>query len=89
MKQVEEYRKVRRMHLEQGMSIRGIRRRTGLDRRTIRKMIIQGTPAKYRRTQIHRPQLDRVIPIIDQILKQDRGAPRKQRHTAEQILAAV
>ena len=85
MKQVEEYRKVRRMHLEQGMSIREIRRRTGLDRRTIRKMIIQGAPAKYRRTRIHRPRLDRVIPIIDQILKQDRGAPRKQRHTAKRI----
>jgi transposase len=83
---MEEYVRVRRMHLEEGMSVREIRRRTGLNRRTIAKMIVQGAPEEYKRSKIHRPKLGPFMPVIDRILETDARAPVKQRHTAQRIL---
>ena len=36
---MEQWAEIRRMHLVEGLSIRGIARRTGRDRKTIRKAI--------------------------------------------------
>lgn len=85
MKKMDEYVKVRRLHLDDGLSIRAIARRTKLNRRTVRKMIAMGAPAPYRRAKGSRPRLDAVTPLIDSILEADRKAPRKQRHTAMRI----
>ncbi|TDH48202.1 IS21 family transposase, partial [Dankookia rubra] len=32
-----------------------------------------------------RPKLDPLLPVIDRILEEDQGRPRKQRHTARRI----
>ena len=82
---MDEYVSVRRMHFEEGLSIREIHRRTGINRRTIKKMITQGSPVPYRRSESRRPVLGEVAPLIDSILEQDRSAPRKQRHSARRI----
>jgi transposase len=85
MKKMKDYERVRRMHLDEGMSIREIHRRTGFHRKTIGKMIAQGRPAGYVRTKVHRPVLEAFEPIIDHILNDDTKMPPKQRHTAKRI----
>lgn len=53
-------------------------------------MLRYSRPPGYRLTRPRpQPQLDRFIPIIDQILDGDRSAPPKQRHTAKRILGRL
>jgi transposase len=83
---MEDYIRVRRMHLEEGFSVRAIARKTGLHRKTVQKMIIQGVPPGYQpKTARPRPRLGPFLPRIDQILSGDKQAPPKQRHTAQRI----
>lgn len=48
VKSMEDYIRVRRMHFEEGFSVRAIARKRGLHRKTVQKMIIQGVPPGYR-----------------------------------------
>lgn len=68
------------------MSVREIGRRTRLNRRTVAKMIVRGGPTRYERKVVHRPKLGPFVEVIDGILESDKGAPRKQQHTAQRIL---
>ncbi len=82
---VEDYAKIRWAHRD-GMSIREIARRFHHSRRKIREVLQEPEPKGYTRRQpAVAPKLDRVKPIIDQILAEDEEAPRKQRHTAAEI----
>ena len=86
MYNVEMYGRVRRAVHVEGMSIREAARMFGLHRDTVRKMLEYSVPPGYRRQRLpERPKLDPYRGIIDQILEEDRGAPKKQRHTAERI----
>jgi transposase len=86
VKTMEEYIHVRRLKYEDGLSIREISRRTGIHRRTIRKILTLGAPPGYQRSQeVRRPVLGPFVPIIDAILEKDKEAPPKQRHTAARI----
>ena len=83
---MEERHDVRRRHYIEGKSLRAIARETGFHRDTIKRMVSEGGPAEYRRRdEPERPVLGPFIPVIDEILKQDRQAPPKQRHTAQRI----
>lgn len=86
MKQVFEYDLVRRMYYRESLSKREISRRTGYHRRTIDRMLQYSAPPGYRLNK-PRPKnkLGPFIPIINQILEQDRQAPKKQRHTIQRI----
>ncbi len=74
------------MHVVEGLSIREIRRRLGHSRNTIAKVLADPTPSGYRMAQ---PRTKWVLApytsIIDAWLEQDKAAPRKQRHTGQQI----
>jgi transposase len=84
---VELYRRVRRACHVEGMSIREAARVFGLHRDTVRKMLMFSLPPGYRRSRpAARPKLDRFTGVIDRILEEDEGRPRKQRHTAKRIL---
>jgi transposase len=86
MYQVEMYRHVRRACFVEGMSIREAARVYGLHRDTVRKMLRYSVPPGYRRERPpRRPKLDPYKGIIDQILEEDRGVPKKQHHTAKRI----
>jgi len=86
MYQVEIYRHVRRAYFVEGMSIREAARVYGLHRDTVRKMLKYSVPPGYRRERPpRRPKLDPYKGIIDQILEEDRGVSKKQRHTAKRI----
>ena len=83
---MELYAKVRYAVRIEGLSERAAARRFGIDPRTVAKMVAFSVPPGYRRTRPPvRPKLDAVITIIDGILAQDKGRPKKQQHTAKRI----
>ena len=70
---MEDYVRVRRMHFHRGMSVREIARRTGFHRKTVRKMIAQGSPPQHKsKGQRRHRKLDPFVPIIDEILRETR-----------------
>ena len=86
MKKMLEYDLVRRLYHHENLSRREISRRTGYHRRTISRMLQYSSPPGY---QLNNPRpkskLDPFLSTIDQILKEDKKAPKKQRHTAKRI----
>lgn len=82
---MDEYLQIRLLHRD-GLSIRQIAKRLGHSRDTVKKALIEAQPRPYTRSKpVVFPKLGRFIPIIEQILKDDESAPRKQRHTAQRI----
>src|ERR1017187_8590374 len=52
----------------------------------LQKILDHAEPPGYRQRQPRaKPKLDRVLPIIHEILEQDKTAPPKQRHTIKRI----
>jgi len=83
---VDLYLKVRRAHFHDGLSGRAIARDFGISRDSVAKMLAYSEPPGYQRTApIKRPKLDAFADQIDIWLAEDRGRPRKQRHTAKRI----
>lgn len=83
---VEIYAAVRQFVLVKGNSRREAARVFGVSRDTVTKMCAFSAPPGYRRSRPPaRPKLDPFVPVIDAILKADKDAPRKQRHTARRI----
>ena len=86
MYRVDVYLRVRRAVMVEGKSIREVSREFGLHRDTVRKMLAYSAPPGYRRqTPPRRPKLEPFTGVIDRILEDDLGRPRKQRHTAKRI----
>ena len=86
MFRVEVYLRVRRAVMVEGMSIREASRMFGLHRDTVRKMLAYSVPPGYRRqTPPGKPKLSPYTGVIDRILEDDLGRPKKQRHTAKRI----
>lgn len=86
MKVVELYGRVRYAVQIEGLSRREAARQFGIDPRTVAKMLAFSVPPGYRRRRPPaRPKLDPFTGIIDDILTQDEGRPRKQRHTSKRI----
>src|SRR3990170_8481884 len=86
MKRVDLYAQVRRAVRIEGLSERAAARRFGIDPRTVSKMLKFSVPPGYRRSKPPvRPKLDPFIEVIDRILADDKGRPRKQRHTAKRV----
>ncbi len=86
MKVVELYARVRYAVQIEGISRREAARRFGIDPRTVAKMLRFSVPPGYRRNRPPaRPKLDPFVGIIDCILEEDKGRPKKQRHTSKRI----
>ena len=86
MKQAELYAKVRYAVQIEGLSKRAAARRFGIDPRTVDKMMEFSVPPGYRRAKPPaRPKLGPFIAVIDNILADDTGRPKKQQHTAKRI----
>ena len=83
---MELYLKVRQAHFQDGLSGRQIARDFGISRDSVSKMLTYYEPPEYRRTAaIKRPKLDEYTDQIEHWLSEDKGRPRKQRHTAKRI----
>ncbi len=86
MYKVGIYLRVRKACFVEGMSVREAARVFGLHRDTERKMLEYSVPPGYRRQRpARRPKLDPYKGVMDQILEEDQGVPKKQRHTAKRI----
>ena len=71
---VEQWAEIRRMHFIDGVSIREIRRRTGLHRETIRRALAEKRPPAYRRAQAP-SKLDPFKEEIERLLRSDHRMP--------------
>lgn len=90
MYSVELYSRVRRACHVDGMSNSAAARHFGIDRKTVAKILKHSVPPGYRRvSRPRRPKLDAFIPVIDQILEDDKRVIKKQRHTAKRIHARL
>ena len=86
MYSVDLYARVRRACHVDGLSKSAAGRLFGIDRKTVAKILKHSVPPGYRRAKPPaRPKLDPFIPVIDQILEDDKSQLKKQRHTAQRI----
>jgi transposase len=83
---VELFEQIRRDREREGLSIRALARRHGVHRRTVRQALASPLPPPRKRPEGRAaPKLASYRPLIDEWLRADREAPRKQRHTAKRI----
>jgi len=83
---MEFWREVRREVLTGELSRRGACRKYGLGWHTLKKILTHAEPPGYRQSVRRKKRtLEAFVPVIHQILNDDRQAPRKQRHTAHRI----
>jgi len=83
---MEFWKDVRRQVLTGELSKRGACQQYGLGWHTLTKILAHDEPPGYRKSRPRpKPKIDEFLPVIDQILVDDRQAPKKQRHTAWRI----
>lgn len=84
---VLDYLEIRKAHVA-GESIRSIAGRLGHCTKSIRRAVgsVSGEPLPYQRTRpVGYPKLGGFVAVIEQILRDDELAPKKQRHHAKRI----
>jgi hypothetical protein len=68
------------------LSKRGACKKYGLGWHTLTKILAHDEPPGYRKAEPRaKPKINEFLPVIRQILIDDRQAPKKQRHTAHRI----
>ena len=83
---MEKWVEIRRRVLTKEISKRGACAEYKLQWRTLQRILEHEEPAKYQlKTPRRKQKLEKFLPIIHDILKQDEKAPRKQRHTTQRI----
>jgi transposase len=81
---------VRRYVLAEGNSKRSACRKFNIHWHTLQKILAHPEPPGYCRTkQPAEKKIDRFLPIIHQILKNDQKAPRKQRYTIRRLFEVL
>lgn len=85
MSRVELFERIRRDNRDLGLSIRALAARHHVHRRTVREALASATPPARKAPERPAPALGVYKAVIDQILEDDKVAPRKQRHTARRI----
>jgi transposase len=83
---MNEWTEIRRKVLVEGVSKRSIRRDYRIGSGALAKILANPEPLGYRqRATRPKPRLGDFVGVIDEILKLDKTAPPKQRHTARRI----
>src|SRR5437867_11048690 len=83
---VELFEQIRRDRDREGLSIRALAERHGVHRRAVRQALAAALPPPRRQPERRpAPKLGAYRPLIDEWLRADREAPRKQRHTAKRV----
>src|SRR5271166_3212528 len=85
---VELFAAIRWDH-QKGLGVRELARRYEVHRRTVRQAIGSPVPPDRKVPVRAAPVLDAVASLIDQMLREDLDAPRKQRHTARRIFGRL
>src|SRR5213592_266571 len=83
---MEQFEQIRRDREREGLSIRALSERHGVHRRAVRQALAAALPPPRKPPEGRSaPKLGPYRPLIDEWLRADREAPRKQRHTARRI----
>ena len=82
---VEVFAAIRRDARIEGMSIRALAKKHKVHRRTVRQALESAQPPERRTPVRVSPRLEPFKKAIDDMLRSDLDAPRKQRHTARRI----
>ena len=83
------FRRIRSDSVLDGLSIRGLARRHGVHRRLVREALTSPEPRPRRQPVRRSPRLDPFKKTIDEWLRADLEAPRKQRHTARRVVSRL
>lgn len=73
----------------EGLLIRAMAEKHRVHRRTVRQALTSATPPEAARRQWQSRKIDPYSDAIDEMLRTDLTAPRKQRHTARRVLARL
>ena len=82
---MDQWLEIRKRVLREGISQRQIIRETGIHWRTLKKILQNPKPPGYVRTKPVASKIDPYLDRIREILRNDKSAPQKQRHTAKRI----
>ncbi|SFR38602.1 Transposase [Microbacterium azadirachtae] len=82
---VDLFASIRRDARLEGLGTRTLARRYGVGRNTVRQALASAEPPKRKTPRRIAPKLEPFKPAIDEMLRADLTAPRKQRHTATRI----
>lgn len=87
---MEQWSKIRRRVLVEGVSKRQILRETGMHWTTLGKILSHSSPPGYQMTCLReRPKIGPFADRIREILQSDVGVPKKQHHTAKRIFDRI
>ncbi|MFJ2034376.1 IS21 family transposase [Streptosporangium sp. NPDC087985] len=82
---VELFDQIRRDSWREGLGVRALARKYGVHRRLVREALTQPEPTPRKTPKRRSPQLEPFKKVIDEWLRADLDAPRKQRHTVKRI----
>jgi hypothetical protein len=83
---MDQWTEIRRLVLTKQKSKRAICQEYQIHWKTLQKMLTHAEPPGYQQRQPRaKPKVAHCLPIIHEILEQDKTAPPKQRHTIQRI----
>ena len=82
---VELFAAIRRDSRTEGLGVRALARKYEVHRRLVREALASAWPAPRKKLPPRKSRLDPFKPVVDQMLRADLDAPRKQRHMLKRI----